>query len=234
MTKEELAKSINNSYYNVWYMKNLEEIAKDSGLVIVLRKDSMVYFIGAISKEVDCGGDNAEVRIVELPKKIVVSSILRGIRDNRAVMQYSCETEMPNEKFTMYSGDNNSYIGIVLSAEELNLQQHEDNTLEDMFGDIDFDYENMAEHNNQEPCDMCLNARVAGDGVLNDENDFSAISIGTSKEGCSMYINSGNGEPVNIEVLQWNNKSGRNVTIARYFPKFCPNCGRKLDEYNAE
>lgn len=78
-------------------------------------------------------------------------------------------------------------------------------------------------------CCMCLNARVV-DG-LTDHNDFSSIGIGKSCKGYSMFINAGNGVPVNIEVMAWNEKVQRNVTVAKYFPKYCPNCGRLLNEY---
>ena len=79
------------------------------------------------------------------------------------------------------------------------------------------------------PCYMCLNARV--DDELTDHNDFSSFGIGKSCNGYSMFINSGNGVPVNIEVMAWNEKVQRNVTVAKYFPKYCPNCGRQLNEY---
>lgn len=96
-------------------------------------------------------------------------------------------------------------------------------------------------------CSFCFNAHVYNslpkteedyyDSGLDDSNDFSSISIGRT---CSLpdskphqiYINSGNGEATNIEVCEWYN--GRWHTIGKYYLKFCPECGRKLDEYEIE
>lgn len=88
-------------------------------------------------------------------------------------------------------------------------------------------------------CPFCYNAYVWAkephededyfDGGLHDENDFSSATVGFSDGKHQLYINSGSGEAINIEACEWHN--GRWHTTGRYFPKFCPECGRKLDEY---
>ena len=100
-------------------------------------------------------------------------------------------------------------------------------------------------------CRFCFNAYVDAslpkteeelyfDSGLDDSNDFGSSTIGISQGGTQLYINSGNGEALNIEVCQWFSElnmlqhSGRWHTIAKYYPKFCPECGRELKEYKID
>lgn len=97
-------------------------------------------------------------------------------------------------------------------------------------------------------CRFCYNARVWAkephseedyfDEGLNDTNDFSSCTIGNSSSRTQMYINSGNGKAVNIEVCRWVKGGYRGkdgwVTVAKYYPKFCPECGRPLNEYKID
>ena len=96
-------------------------------------------------------------------------------------------------------------------------------------------------------CPFCFNAYVDAklhkseddyfDNELTDENDFGSSTIGISSNGIQLYLNRGNGEACNIEVCQWLSDlnglvhSGRWHTVAKYYPKFCPECGRPLNEY---
>ena len=79
------------------------------------------------------------------------------------------------------------------------------------------------------PCDMCNNARIDDD--LTNENDYSAISVGKSAKGNRIMLCSGDGKPPRIEFEEWNDKAGWGK-IAEYRPRYCPNCGRKIVEYN--
>lgn len=78
-------------------------------------------------------------------------------------------------------------------------------------------------------CHMCFNARL--DDELTDDNDLSYHSIGTSVEGNRLMIASGDGEPLRILLEEYNEGYGW-YTIGKYYPKFCPNCGREIVEYN--
>lgn len=81
-------------------------------------------------------------------------------------------------------------------------------------------------------CNFCFNAHVQPDDYddyLDDTNDFHSISIGSYEPHIKLYLNGGYGDAVNIEVLEWLNGVGH--TVAKYYPKFCPECGRRLDEY---
>ena len=79
------------------------------------------------------------------------------------------------------------------------------------------------------PCDMCNNARIYDD--LTNENDYSAISVGKSAKGNRIMFCSGDGKPLRIEFEKWNDKAGWGK-ISEYRPRYCPNCGRKIVEYN--
>lgn len=97
-------------------------------------------------------------------------------------------------------------------------------------------------------CKFCYNAHVWAkephneedyfDEGLNDENDASSCTVGFGGSKTQMYINAGNGEAVNIEVCRWTEGGYRGqdgwVTIAKYYPKFCPECGRPLNEYTID
>lgn len=92
-------------------------------------------------------------------------------------------------------------------------------------------------------CKYCFNARIykptdeelmdPSATELTDENDFSSCSVGHchSKERRFM-INSGDGRPVNIEFELLDNRTKEWYIVGRYYPKYCPECGRRLDEYD--
>lgn len=77
------------------------------------------------------------------------------------------------------------------------------------------------------PCRMCNNARV--DDELTEDNDLSYFSVGKCEKPFRIQLASGDGKPVRLlfEFLfgkRWS-------TVAVYYPKHCPNCGRELLEY---
>lgn len=77
-------------------------------------------------------------------------------------------------------------------------------------------------------CYMCNNAKI--DSLLTDENDYSSCTLGDSAEGVRMMLSSGWNRPLRIEIQEYIIKDGW-CTVGIYFPKFCPNCGRKIVEY---
>lgn len=91
-------------------------------------------------------------------------------------------------------------------------------------------------------CKYCFNARVykptdeelmdpfATD--LTDENDSSSCSVGTSYNNTRLMITSGHGEPVRIEIDKFFEDYQEWHTVGKYYPKYCPECGRRLDEYD--
>lgn len=95
-------------------------------------------------------------------------------------------------------------------------------------------------------CKYCFNARVEAEltpdsyePILTDVNDLSIHVIGDSADGNRIAFVSGAGKPIRLEIETLcspvaytpDNCEKRWVTVGRYFPKFCPECGRKLDEY---
>lgn len=90
-------------------------------------------------------------------------------------------------------------------------------------------------------CPFCFNAYVDANlpkteeeeyfGTdLTDDNDGSSHGIGHAVSGYQVYFNSGMGVPCNIELCHWHEGYGWSH-VAKYYPKYCPECGRKLDEY---
>ena len=108
----------------------------------------------------------------------------------------------------------------------------------------------MLTNSTKKVCPFCFNAHVYlklpkteddyFDEGLHDHNDFSSHTIGDCPNGFQLYLNTGNGEATNVEVCQWISDlnglyhSGRWQTIAKYYPKYCPECGRNLDEFKVD
>lgn len=91
-------------------------------------------------------------------------------------------------------------------------------------------------------CKYCFNARVYKPTEeermdpfateLTDENDSSSCGVGHSSMGTRFMISSGYGEPVRIEIDKFLELRQEWVTVGKYYPKYCPECGRRLDEYD--
>lgn len=83
-------------------------------------------------------------------------------------------------------------------------------------------------------CGYCYNARLEPECTdLSDDNDFSSACIGESSKGFRFMLSSGCGRPVRIELEYWSDSLHMWLTVGHYYPKFCPECGRKLDEYES-
>ena len=81
---------------------------------------------------------------------------------------------------------------------------------------------------NNQPCEYCLNARSDPDCELDDSNDFGSMSIsGMSEDGFRIMFDGGAGMPPRLVIEQRRPEYGW-VNIGKYFPKFCPECGRDL------
>ena len=92
-------------------------------------------------------------------------------------------------------------------------------------------------------CKYCFNARVYKptdeelmdpfSTELTDENDYSSCSVGHCfSRNRRFMINSGNGHPVNIEFEEWTEEMPEWHRVGIYYPKYCPECGRILNEYD--
>lgn len=81
-------------------------------------------------------------------------------------------------------------------------------------------------------CYMCDNARVNPCEELDDYNDLSCISIGDMADSRRLIFCSGAGKAPRIEYDEWNEQLKLWLTMGIYYPKFCPNCGRKIYEYD--
>lgn len=76
-------------------------------------------------------------------------------------------------------------------------------------------------------CFMCNNALT--DDFLDDENDLSYYGLGYADKGFCIRLVSGDRKPVRIIFEQW--ICNQWSTVGVYYPKFCPECGRKITEY---
>lgn len=91
-------------------------------------------------------------------------------------------------------------------------------------------------------CKYCFNARVYEPTEeermdpfateLTDENDSSSCCVGRASTDFRFMLSSGYGEPLRIEMDKWNNQREEWVTVGKYYPKYCPECGRRLNEYD--
>ena len=91
-------------------------------------------------------------------------------------------------------------------------------------------------------CKFCFNARIYKptdeermdpySTELTDENDFSSCSVGHCfSRNRRFMIDSGHGHPVKIVFEEWTEKMPEWHRVGVYYPKYCPECGRRLDEY---
>ena len=90
-------------------------------------------------------------------------------------------------------------------------------------------------------CKYCFNARIYKPTdeelmdpyttPLDDDTDLSSCTIGASCEDVRLMITSGGGEPVRIELDKFLNNIKEWHTFGKYYPKYCPECGRRLNEY---
>ena len=79
------------------------------------------------------------------------------------------------------------------------------------------------------PCPECYNSRF--DDELTDKNDFASYTIGDSEKDYRMMYSSGYGEPPRILFDKWSEEQRQWITVGKYYPKHCPECGREITEY---
>ena len=80
-------------------------------------------------------------------------------------------------------------------------------------------------------CSYCYDHTIDPD--LTEENDFSSIQIGNSAQHIFMFISTGGTRSPRIDVWQRfpsDQYATENKLVGIYYPKYCPECGRKLRE----
>lgn len=85
----------------------------------------------------------------------------------------------------------------------------------------------------QEPerCRWCNNYRT--DHNLNPDNDMHAGTVGITSPHYQIMYCTGNHDAPRIEYNRWDDKGATPMwhTMGIYYPKYCPECGRKIDEW---
>lgn len=83
-------------------------------------------------------------------------------------------------------------------------------------------------------CRFCANNRTNPEWELDEDQVFYAISAGRSENGTRLMFVKNPNEPLVLEVSRWNDKINPQQwqPVGYYYPKFCPECGRKIDEYD--
>lgn len=205
MTKEELAAMLDGRQYHNETTREIERIAEENDLLIVFGySDDLCEFRGAIHDEFGCY-DGGVIKSKDLPKSIEAIWCPRDVE-----CSWVYKTELPHAKFTIYEEDEVYCIGIVIDLKEIrNIES-------------------------SQPCSMCFNARIDPNAELADDNDYSYKPVGKSKDGFRIGIGAGDGRPVRIEFEMWSENCSEMITVGRYHPRFCPNCGRRLTEYEAQ
>jgi hypothetical protein len=83
-------------------------------------------------------------------------------------------------------------------------------------------------------CKFCDNHKINHDLDLTEEQDFYAMTIGKFEKGHRIMFNKQPYQPLCIDFDSWaeNLNPPRWKLVGYYYPKFCPECGRKIDEYD--
>lgn len=85
-------------------------------------------------------------------------------------------------------------------------------------------------------CRFCANNRTNPEWELTEEQCCYAMTIGDSEKGYRIMFDKDPYKPLMLEFSRWNDNLNPPVwqVVGGYFPKFCPECGRKIDEYDRE
>ena len=83
-------------------------------------------------------------------------------------------------------------------------------------------------------CRFCDNHRVNQDIEVSEELDFYYMAIGKFEKGHRAMIGKEPYRPLCIEFDFWRDdlKTPQWQLVGYYYPKYCPECGRKIDEYD--
>ena len=83
-------------------------------------------------------------------------------------------------------------------------------------------------------CRFCANNRTNPEWELDEEQVSYAMTRGKFEKGFRIMLNKNPHRPLCIEFDHWRDdlKTPQYQLVGYYYPKFCPECGRKIDEYD--
>lgn len=79
-------------------------------------------------------------------------------------------------------------------------------------------------------CFFCDNAIINPE--LDSNSDYACKVIGDMPDRYRLCLCTGFGKPTRIEYDVFNDQYGMWCTHGVYYPKYCPECGRKIYEYS--
>lgn len=83
-------------------------------------------------------------------------------------------------------------------------------------------------------CRFCSNNRTNPEWNISEEQCSYAMYRGKSADGHRIMLVKNPNEPLMIETAVWNEnlKTPEWQMTGYYYPKFCPECGREINEYD--
>ena len=83
-------------------------------------------------------------------------------------------------------------------------------------------------------CRFCENNRTNPEWELDEEQCCYAMTIGMTEKGYRIMLNKDPYKPLEITFDKWRDdlRPKQWIQVGGYFPKHCPECGRKIDEYD--
>jgi hypothetical protein len=83
-------------------------------------------------------------------------------------------------------------------------------------------------------CRFCANNRTNPEWELDEEQVSYAMTRGKFEKGFRIMLSKNHYQPLCIEFDHWRDdlRTPQYQLVGYYYPKFCPECGRKIDEYD--
>ena len=133
------------------------------------------------------------------------SPILVNRFDTNVGVFWSFMTDLPCAEFKIYEDDNLYCVGIVID-----LTGASPKPIDDM-------------------CEICSIPKSESGKLI-----FKSTTISGSINDCKIDLSVNSEGSVMFNFEQYQEEFGMYMTVGRYYPRFCPNCGRRINEYRTK